>query len=226
MNYLLLIDTAVETASVCLAAEDRILGEKENAAQRDHAAWLQPAIRDLCTETGIPLSGLSAIAVSAGPGSYTGLRVGMAAAKGLCYALGLPLITLNSLQGMAAAAAARLPGNGLLCPMIDARRMEVFTAVYNHALEEIISPHNALLDADSFAALLKQNEVIFFGNGSHKWKPIVTHKHAAFENVRASASAMMPLAWASWRNRSFAELAYCEPFYIKEFYSPILKRNL
>ena len=225
MNYLLHIDTAVQTASVCLSDGPQPIGEKTNAAQRDHAAWLQVAVRDLCTESGLALSDLSAVAVSAGPGSYTGLRVGMSAAKGLCYALRIPLITVNTLQMMAAAARS-LPEEGLLCPMIDARRLEVFAGLYHRSLEEIIKPQNYLLENGLFLPYLEKSRIIFFGNGSDKWQGIVTHKNAVFENVTATASAMLPLSWAAFEKRQFADLAYSEPFYGKEFYSPAPKRNL
>lgn len=221
MPHLLLIDTAVQSASVCLADGDRPLRLKANAAQKESAAWLHPAIQALLKESGLRPGDLAAVAVSAGPGSYTGLRVGLSAAKGLCYALGCPLITVNTLQMMAAAAQ---PAEGaLLCPMIDARRLEVFTAVYDGLFNEVMPTRNLILNEQSFADLLEQQRVLFFGNGAEKFRPMVQHPNARFADVDATAAHLVPLAWRQFEQRQFASLAYAEPFYGKDFYSPVVK---
>ena len=179
---------------------------------------MHEAIAGLLKTAAIELNNIDAVAVSSGPGSYTGLRVGMATAKGFCYALNCPLITLNTLKIMAFAAK---PGNAeLLCPMIDARRMEVFTAVFNKELEEIVPAGNMILDEQSFAALLSGNKVRFFGNGSKKWKAISPHPNAIFSETEASALHMIELAENRWLEQDFASLAYAEPFYGKDFHSP------
>ncbi|GAB4093932.1 tRNA threonylcarbamoyladenosine biosynthesis protein TsaB [Flaviaesturariibacter terrae] len=220
MAFLLHIDSAVTGASIAFSDDGTLLLFKSTGEARDSAAWLQVAIRDATRELGRPLSRLDAISVTAGPGSYTGLRVGMASAKGLCYALQKPLITLPTLQVMAAAALYAGAG-GLLCPMIDARRQEVFTALYNDALDELQPAHSLVLDESSFAAQLAYGPLTFFGNGSPKWQAQTTHPNARFVAADASARFMPALAATRFRAGTFADLAYCEPFYAKEFYTPV-----
>lgn len=221
MSYILNIDTAVTTASVCLANNDQPLGFKINPTQKDHAAWLHTAIKELADETGIALQQLDAIAISAGPGSYTGLRVGMAAAKGLCYSLQKPLLSISTLKMMAAAAQGQ--PTELLCPMIDARRMEVFTAVYDQRLEEILSSINLIIEKQSFEDLLSHHSVTFFGNGSNKYEEISSHINAHFANIEASAKHMTALSFSLFQQNQFSDLAYTEPFYGKDFYTPSVK---
>jgi tRNA threonylcarbamoyladenosine biosynthesis protein TsaB len=221
VSVLLHIETAVEGASLCLSQGDKILGYSENPSQKDSAAWVQPGIQQLVKEQGLQLRELSAVSVSAGPGSYTGLRVGMSSAKGLCYALGIPLITISTLKMMAVAALAEEAD--LLCPLIDARRMEVFTAVYDKELREVVPPHNRILDPESFAGLLQQHRVCFFGNGSEKFQPLVRSPRALFASIRANATHLVPLALQLFENKAFADLAYSEPYYGKEFFSTYIK---
>ena len=221
MSILLHIETAVEGASLCLSEGSKIVGYAENPSQKDSAAWVQPAIQQLVKEQGLQLRALSAVSVSAGPGSYTGLRVGMSSAKGLCYALGIPLITISTLKLMASTALAE--DAELLCPLIDARRMEVFTAVYDKELREIVSPHNRILEADSFADLLQQHRVCFLGNGSAKFRPLVSSPQASFAPIAANAAHLVPLALQLFENKEFADLAYSEPYYGKEFFSTYIK---
>lgn len=218
MNWILNIDTAVQTASICLAIDGQKVGAKINPSQADHAAWLQPAIATLLLEHNLSIQDIAAVAVSAGPGSYTGLRVGMATAKGLCYALNKPLILINTLQMMAVSVLNE--PSSFICPMIDARRMEVFTAVYDHSLNTIVEPHNCILTENSFMELLAQEQVIFFGNGSKKFERILCHSNAIFKDVETTAEQMVSLGYQSFLKRAFANLAYSEPFYGKEFYSP------
>jgi tRNA threonylcarbamoyladenosine biosynthesis protein TsaB len=218
MARILSIDTAIETASVCLSDGEKILTEASNPSQRDSAAWLHVAVKDMLEEQNMALRELDAVAVSAGPGSYTGLRVGMAAAKGLCFALNIPLITINTLKMMCVAA--RGVEASLLCPMIDARRMEVFTAVYNRQLEEIMPPTNMILSEDSFNEYLEQGTVCFFGNGSAKFRTVMSHPSARFAELDATAKMMVPLALEQFSRGEFSNLAYTTPFYGKDFYSP------
>ena len=144
MSIILNIDTAVQTSSVCLAQNNEVLALKINPSQKDSAAWLHMAIKEVLKEQNIELKDLDAIAVSEGPGSYTGLRVGMSTAKGLCYVSQKPLITINSLQMMAVAA--KDEPTDFICPMIDARRMEVFTAIFDHELNYVLQPSNFILE--------------------------------------------------------------------------------
>lgn len=215
------IDTAVVSASLCLSKDDEVLKLKINPSQKDHASWIHVAIKEMMEEAGISLQELDAIAVSSGPGSYTGLRVSMATAKGLCYALQKPLITVGTLKMMAVAAMDTT--TELLCPMIDARRMEVFTAVYDHSFSEILTPVNIILENDSFKELLQTNSILFFGNGSEKFKSLTRDTNAYFKNVEANAKHMTGLSFSQFQKHEFADLAYSEPYYGKAFYTPFVK---
>jgi tRNA threonylcarbamoyladenosine biosynthesis protein TsaB len=221
VSYILNIDTAVVSASLCLSKDDEVLKLKINPSQKDHASWIHVAIKEMMEEAGISLQELDAIAVSSGPGSYTGLRVSMATAKGLCYALQKPLITVGTLKMMAVAAMDTT--TELLCPMIDARRMEVFTAVYDHSLSEILTPVNIILENDSFKELLQTNSILFFGNGSEKFKSLTRDTNAYFKNVEANAKHMTGLSFSQFQKHEFADLAYSEPYYGKAFYTPFVK---
>lgn len=221
MSLLLNIDTAVQAASVCLSSNENIIATAENPVEKDSAAWLHVAISKLLQQNGVQPQQLSAVAVSAGPGSYTGLRVGMSAAKGLCYALSIPLISINTLQMMAAAV--NHPATNLLCPMIDARRMEVFTALFDTALNEVLPSTNLILHTDAFQQWLTQNTITFFGNGSTKAATVLQHPHATFAAVAVNATAMVPLSADKHARGQFSNLAYTEPFYGKDFHSSISK---
>jgi tRNA threonylcarbamoyladenosine biosynthesis protein TsaB len=221
VSWILCIDTAVQTASICLIQNGNVVALKEKSDAKDSAAWLQVAIRDILVEQDIPIQQVNAVALSAGPGSYTGLRVSMAAAKGLCYALSIPLITVNTLLMMAGAALNKK--SDLFCPMIDARRMEVFTAVYDKDLNEVVPPHALILQPDSFARLLADRTITFFGNGSTKFQTLLQHSNASFSHIVANAAQLLPFASRCFLQKAFADLAYCEPFYGKAFQSPSFK---
>ncbi|MBC7872447.1 MAG: tRNA (adenosine(37)-N6)-threonylcarbamoyltransferase complex dimerization subunit type 1 TsaB [Ferruginibacter sp.] len=221
MSLLLNIDTALDTASVCLAKDGLVLQLAINENQKDHAAWLHPAIDDLLQKNNFKPGQLEAVAVSIGPGSYTGLRVGLAAAKGLCYALQIPLITIPTLKMMAYAV--REEATELICPLIDARRMEVFAAVYDRYLQEKVPAHTLVIDDTSFAALLSSNKILFCGNGCLKLQPLLTHPNAFFSTTRSNAADLATLSHGCFGEKEFADLAYTEPLYIKEFYSPARK---
>jgi len=223
VSFILNIDTAVQTASVCLSDDDKLLGTRINPTQKDHASWLHIAIKELLEEHSIRPGDLKAVGISAGPGSYTGLRVGMATAKGLCYSLQIPLISINTLRMMASAA--RGETAELLCPMIDARRMEVFTAIFNQDLQEIMPSSNLILDEMTFSPWLEQQRMSFFGNGSNKLQSILKHKNAIFSVIEANASHLAPLSYEKFRQGDYADLAYSEPFYGKDFHST-MKQSL
>jgi tRNA threonylcarbamoyladenosine biosynthesis protein TsaB len=211
------IETAVDTASVCLAKNGEVTALKIHPHPRDTASWIQPAILEIFKENNLSAASLNAVAVSAGPGSYTGLRVGMATAKGLCFALKIPLITLNTLKIIATA----YPNpEGLLCPMIDARRMEVFTALFDKDLSEIMKPSNMILNDQSFGEILDEQKIYFFGNGSLKFREVIKHKNAFFTDISHSSADMIRLAQQAYDKQEFADLAYSEPNYGKEFFSP------
>ena len=219
MNLILNIDTALETASICLAENGKAIAYSSNHSQKDHASWLHPAIKKLFDAQQIPIAEVSSIAVSEGPGSYTGLRVGMSTAKGLCYALNKPLITVSTLKLMAFAA--KNEATELLAPMIDARRMEVFTAIYSRGLTEILPPSNLILDVNSFHEFINQHSITFYGSGSEKFKMLMSHKNAIFKAIETNATHMAELSYEKQLKKIYADLAYSEPYYGKEFHSTV-----
>lgn len=226
MSLILNIDTASEKAHVSFAKDGIILRSISSESQKEHASFLQSAIEQLTKTTGIILKDIDALAVTSGPGSYTGLRVGMASAKGLCYALKKPLITISSLEVLTASALELIPGAGenvLLCPMLDARRMEVFTAVYQNDLKIYMPPAAMILDEFSFEKELSENKIIFFGNGSDKWKLICKHVNAGFETVVVLPQSMSQQTNTLYKESKFTDLIYSEPLYLKEFQTVIKK---
>ena len=224
MPLLLNIDTATEHASICLSEGEKIIGLVESTEQKNHASFVQPAIQQLIVQAGITLKDIHAIAVTSGPGSYTGLRVGLASAKGICYALQKPLILVNTLEVMAQSVLTQyqsnhtvLPDLTSICPLIDARRMEVFTAVYDISLQEIKAPHALLLDSLSFSSLLS-NGIIFTGNGRQKLEALIPGTNAIFSTIQHNATHLAIRALISYNASRFADLAYSEPLYVKEFF--------
>lgn len=203
----------------------------ENEHQKEHASFLHAAIAGLLMKTGHKLNDIEAFAVTAGPGSYTGLRVGMATAKGFCYALSKPLIAINTLEVMAKAAidARGKAGEDMLfCPMIDARRMEVFTAVYNADLENIFSPYALILEEKLFNSYMINNKVLFFGSGSKKFMKIASNPNSEFAEIAFNAGHLGSLAEIAFQKKIFSNLSYAEPTYFKDFHSiqKIDKQNL
>lgn len=217
MALILNIDTALEIASVCLAGDGKIIQLIENDSQNDHAAWLQSSIRDMMHTSGYRMQDLNAVGVSIGPGSYTGLRVGLSSAKGLCFALNIPLITVGTLEMMALAAKEEMAD--LLCPMIDARRMEVFAALYTKNLEELMKPTAMLIDGTSFAELLPSNKIFFYGSGSKKLKKLICHDNAIFGTIMTNAEQLATISLSRFAKSQFADIAYSVPLYLKEFFS-------
>lgn len=217
MNYLLHIDTSRSLASVCLTRGEEVRQLVSSNRQNEHASWLHPAIQNLLETEGMGPAGLAGISVTLGPGSYTGLRVGMAAAKGLCYALHKPLITVGTLQVMAAAVQEET--TGLIIPLIDARRMEVFTAIYNPEGEEIRAPHNLVLGPQYFDDLPAAAEWLFCGDGREKLNQFAVPAKARFSNREADAATLARLAIKKFSRGEFSDLAYTDPFYGKAFYT-------
>jgi tRNA threonylcarbamoyladenosine biosynthesis protein TsaB len=229
------IDTATEFASVCVSNGNEIIAYEENLEQKGHASFLQPAIKKLMDNGQWTIDNLDAIAVTNGPGSYTGLRVGLASAKGLCFALNKPLILLNTLDVMALASIEESgiqtsnikhqTSNLLFCPMIDARRMEVFTALYDKDLKSKLAPCAMILDSQSFAEELRNNTIVFSGSGSNKLLELNFGSNAIISTVLYSAKNMIQLSLSKYHNKEFADLAYSAPDYHKEFYTPMGKKN-
>jgi tRNA threonylcarbamoyladenosine biosynthesis protein TsaB len=219
MALLLYIDTALEKASVGLARDTELLIQLENDQQKDHASFVQPAIQKILQEFHLSPKDLDGVGVTAGPGSYTGLRVGMASAKGLCYALNIPMITVGTLELMAAAAIVQFPGFDAYCPMIDARRNEVFTAIFGPKKEVILTPGALILDENSFSAKIKDFRILFFGNGSGKWKTMMGNNPGpSFGELEYNGKHLAKEVYERYSLKLFADLAYTEPLYVKEFH--------
>lgn len=219
MALILNIDTAQEQAGVFLARNGQLIGSSFHERFHDHASWIHTAISELTVGCGTTLKDLQAVAVTAGPGSYTGLRIGMSTAKGLCYALDIPLIVESTLKVMAAAVCDAAEPNDLICPMIDARRMEVFMGIYRKDLTEISAPRSFILEYDFFLTLLKENRIIFCGSGIGKWKKICDHANAVFFADRINSSKLTNLSYELYRQQTFANLTYAEPGYLKDFHT-------
>src|ERR1700712_822247 len=219
---LLLIDTSGETASVILSRDGLVLACSGNTVARDHSAWLHPAIQQILAETKYAPRDIQAVAVVSGPGSYTGLRVGMSAAKGFCVALGIPLITCSNLLLMASS---MVPLTGddedLLCPMIDARRQEVFTALYTHELETVKSPGPLILDKTAFESELSSRRILFCGTGAAKWERICTSPAATFTAQPPVKEYFVKMATEYFNQKRWADTVYAEPEYGKEFHTHV-----
>jgi tRNA threonylcarbamoyladenosine biosynthesis protein TsaB len=220
MALILNIDTSIETASICLSKDGVPLMMMENPDQKDHAAWLHVAVKRMMHETGYAIKDLQATAVAIGPGSYTGLRVGMAAAKGFSYALHIPLITENTLRLMAFAVRDQIvESDALICPMIDARRMEVFTALYSKELKELLAPSAMILNKNSFEDNLSENRIYFTGSGTSKWKELTSNPNANFLVTPPLARYLGNISHNKYLIKEFTDLIYSEPAYTKDFFT-------
>jgi len=218
MSIILNIDTAQETAFVCISENGKPKFVAENHSQKDHASFLHLAIDDLLKKAAISITDLDAIAVTKGPGSYTGLRVGMSAAKGLAYTLQKPIITISTLELMAHDILTIIGDKeSLICPMIDARRMEVFSALYNSSLKEINSPSAMILDESSFEDSLMSHNIFFTGSGSMKFQQICNHTNAKFIQISNLSIAMSKISQLMFDNDMFNDIAKVEPDYIKAY---------
>jgi tRNA threonylcarbamoyladenosine biosynthesis protein TsaB len=218
---ILQIETATTSCSVALASDGKVLAFKEINARNIHAEVITVYTDELMKQTNSTYADIDAIAVSCGPGSYTGLRIGVSTAKGLCFALDKPLIAVQTLAAMAKGVlqARAIDKDTLLCPMIDARRMEVYTAIFN-AAGNIIKPVAAeIIDAESFSDILAESKVLFFGDGADKCRQALGHNPNAeflsdFEN---SATHLTEIAADKFKRSDFEDVAYFEPYYLKDF---------
>ena len=216
MSYILNIETATTNCSVSLSKEGEILVLKEDYnSNYSHAESLHVFIEAVFKEAKLKPQDVDAIAVSKGPGSYTGLRIGVSAAKGLCFSLDKPLISVDTLASLSHQLTI---DSGCIVSMLDARRMEVYAAVYDKEHKEIRTIEAQILDEHSFQAFLKAGKVYFIGNGVEKTKEIITHPNAIFiENKLPSANEMARLAYDKYKIGDFENVAYFEPFYLKDF---------
>ena len=216
MAIILNIETATKNCSVSIAENGELLVLKElNNGNYSHAEVLHPFIMAILKETNLTSKNIDAVAVSKGPGSYTGLRIGVSAAKGLCFALQKPLISIETLTSLSHAISI---DKGFVVPMLDARRMEVYAAVYNENNEQIRAIKAEIIDKNSFAEFLENSKVYFLGDGAHKCKEIITHKNAVFVDDKfPSAKEMSLLSYDKFKISDFENVAYFEPFYLKDF---------
>lgn len=220
MPRILCLETATEICSVALGNETGLLSLREESSPNAHSSKLTVFIEQCLEEAGLQRHELDAVAVSIGPGSYTGLRIGLSAAKGLCYALEIPLITVSTLRAMYAGARMPVPeGDNFFCPMIDARRMEVYAAVYRSGGEELRGPDADIVTPDTYLPWLDKGPVYFSGNGMPKCRPLLQeHPNARFvEGALPSARHLLSLGLEAVAANTLADLAYSEPFYLKEY---------
>jgi tRNA threonylcarbamoyladenosine biosynthesis protein TsaB len=221
LALILNIETATEVCSVAMAQDGKLLSIRESGGSYTHSENITVFIDEVIRETGVSLNHIDAVAVSKGPGSYTGLRIGVSTAKGLCFALNKPLIAVNTLLSLAnnfLTTNYKPQTTNLLCPMLDARRMEVYCAVYDSALNEVVPTAAVIIDANSFEDILETNSVYFFGNGAMKCQSVLQHPNAIFvEDVYPSAAAMISLSEKLFAENKFEDTAYFEPFYLKDF---------
>ncbi len=216
------IETSTEVCSVAVHEEGQLLAYAESRRQKSHSSLLVPMVDQLLANSKIQKTELSAIAVSKGPGSYTGLRIGTSTAKGLCYALDIPLIAIDTLQAMALEASQHLQLPSYIIPLIDARRAEAYSQVFDHHMAMISEPSAVILDEASFTELDQSNHQVFVGDGAAKAKGLLGRRDNAsfWGHILPSAKYIGLLAVQSYHRDQFEDLAYFEPFYLKEFYTP------
>lgn len=229
MAIILNIETSTSVCSVAIGNEGKLMSLVETAAQNNHAAKLTLFIEEALRKTNLTIKDLDAIAVSSGPGSYTGLRIGHSTAKGLCYAAGKPLISVNTLQSLAYGAKLLRDSdeNSLYCPMIDARRMEVYCALYDYNLQEQMPIQAKILDSESFSESFAANQsIVFCGNGAFKVPEIINSPFAIIENTACSARNMVYFSYDSFKNAIFEDIAYSTPLYVKSPFITKPKKRL
>ncbi|WP_347839436.1 tRNA (adenosine(37)-N6)-threonylcarbamoyltransferase complex dimerization subunit type 1 TsaB [uncultured Draconibacterium sp.] len=235
MAKLLNIETSTEVCSVSLAENGKTMFLKESADGLKHSELLTVFIEELFEKNHFDIQNIDAVAVSKGPGSYTGLRIGVSVAKGLCYALDKPLIGIGSIEAMGHFVAENIADfytstdneELLFCPMIDARRMEVYTALYDKTGKALTKVSAEIIDENSFAEQLKQKKILFFGNGAQKCGGKIKHENALFTGPeKTSARFMQNLAEIKYNKKEFENVAYFEPFYLKDFVATIPKNKI
>lgn len=221
------IETATEVCSCALSIDNEIVINKENKEQQSHATNLGVFVEEIMQfvrEKGLTID---AVSVSCGPGSYTGLRIGVSEAKGLSYGLNAPLIAIPTHTIMASMVKDSVEKEMLLCPMIDARRMEVYTTFFDTSLNVVRKTSADIINESSYSDILQQQKVVFFGNGAEKCKQIINHDNALFINsIQPLASSMLELTQKDFSENKFVNSAYFEPFYLKEFVATIAKNKV
>ena len=231
MEKIILIETSTALCSVALAENGAVTAYRESSAAKAHASLTAVFVQEVLAERGVTLADCDAVCVSMGPGSYTGLRVGVSTAKGLCFGAGKPLLavgTLDTLVAQAQFSSAETEANveyRSIVPMIDARRMEVYAAVFENG-KQITETAPAIIDENSYAEYLEQGPVLFIGDGAGKCADVIKHPNAQFCQCHPKASSMLQPAIEAYRRQDFKDIAYFEPFYLKEFVATVSKKKL
>ena len=227
---ILYIETATDVCSVALSKGSEIIGLKEEAGGNNHAKHLLPFVDEVLKQAGVSMTEINGVAVSIGPGSYTGLRIGVSTAKGIAYTAGIPVMAVSTLESIAQGAktlwAESSSEQPQIIPMIDARRMEVFTTRYDFDIRSLEEISSKIVDDNTFAELLSKEKVLFCGNGMPKCKEILSaFLNAKFMDAPISAKNMLPAALRKWQKQEFEDVAYFEPFYLKEYVAakPVVK---
>ncbi len=225
------IETSTGVCSVSISSGSETIALRESMTGRSHAAMVTVFIDEVMKEAGLDFSMLSGVAVSRGPGSYTGLRIGVSVAKGLCYGAGLPLIAVNTLAVMAlmviSSPHAPTDGHTVLCPMIDARRMEVYMALFDEKGRQTGDITADIITGDTFRELLDEKKMLIFGDGAGKFKDVITHGNALFiPGIYPSARLMAGLSFKALREGIFEDTAYFNPFYLKDFLATTPKNKM
>jgi tRNA threonylcarbamoyladenosine biosynthesis protein TsaB len=220
--YILSLETSTKVCAVALHQAGTLIAETRLAIEQAHSSKLTVLIEQLLENASIQSQDLRAVAVSAGPGSYTGLRIGVSVGKGLCFALQIPLLSINTLEAMAwQVRQGVLPTQNektFFCPMLDARRMEVYCAVFDGAGKYILPTEAKIIDNEAFSDILPTQQIVFFGEGAAKCKPFLTHSNALFlKDILPTADSVGKLAYPKFQQQIFEHLAYFEPFYLKDF---------
>ena len=229
MSKILNIETSTTVCSVSLSENGICKCVRENFIGNNHSELIGVFTQEVLAEAGVEPKDLDAVALSIGPGSYTGLRIGTSFAKGLCYGSDLKLITIPTLKIIAQNAKEKysIEDDALLCPMIDARRMEVYNCIYDASLGQVRETQPEIIDENSFAEILQSKKVYFCGNGAAKCKPFITHENAIFlDEVFPLATSMISLAEEAFAKNDFADVAYFEPFYLKAAHVTMPKNTL
>ena len=227
LERFILIDTSTALCSTALAEDGKIVATR--SCQRDHAAFTAPFIKEMLDERGLKVTDCSAVGVDMGPGSFTGLRVGVSTAKGLCFGAGIPLIGVGSPDTLAWQARDKglLPeGCTAIVPMIDARRMEVYTAVFSPEGKRLTPVEPKVIEAGTYDGLLASGPVLFIGDGAGKCREVLSHPNAHFVSCHPEAASLLHPVLQAWKEKRFEDTAYFEPFYLKDFIATVSKKRL
>ena len=236
MSLILNIETTTHVCSAALSENGQLVRLREDHEGRSHASLLALFIKEILQQEKLKVSDLDAVSISKGPGSYTGLRIGVSTAKGLCYGAGLPLLAVPTLQALTQGLLTSLPESNqlprldehtLLIPMLDARRMEVYSAVLNRNLEFVRDVRAEIIEESSYDDWLEGHSLVFFGNGAEKCREVITHPNATFiPGIEPSARYMISLSEQRFTKHTFEDVAYFEPFYLKDFIATKPKKNI